>query len=179
MTIRGTHDEVALELSKALAGVEPSLQAACNAAVLAVLTSEQQPKQARRLDASLDEKDTFYVVHEADLSFLKDGVTVALALIPLFKPLAAVPTLVGLLFRYRRKRARLDAEQAAVLMCLRDAPLGGLTAAQIVKQLPLVDALTQERVLEVLGGLRQVLLADGSRSDFVAEAAGYWTASDI
>jgi hypothetical protein len=178
MSIRGTREELALALREALTGMDPSAVEACSSAVLHVLVSEQQPETTRRLDASLNEKDTFFVVHESDLSFLKEGVTVVLALIPMFKPFTAVAALVGLLFRYRRKRARIDAEQAAVLLCLRDA-LGGLTVTELVARLPLATASTEERVLEVLNGLRQVLLADGSRSDFVVETGGYWTASDI
>ncbi|MGC4086729.1 MAG: hypothetical protein QM756_02305 [Polyangiaceae bacterium] len=133
----------------------------------------------RRVDRSLNEKDTYYAVHDDDLALLKNAVALGVALIPAFKPLTASPTLIGLLFRYRRKRGRIDAEQAAVLLCLRAAPPGGLTAAGVAAELRLKDPIPEARVKEVLSSLRQVLLADGSRSDFVAESRGYWTASDV
>lgn len=174
MTVQGTREQISPALIDALAGVDPSLRAACLRAALEVL----EPQTTRRLDRSLNEKDTFYVVHEQDLSLLKDGVAVAVALLPVFKPLTTLPTLLGLLFRYRRKRARIDAEQAAVLMCLRDAA-GGLKAADIAPRLQLANATTEARVLEILNSLRKLLLSDGTRSDFVVESGGYWTAADI
>jgi hypothetical protein len=175
MTIEGTREQIAPTLSRAFEGVDASMRAACLDGALEVLALEK----TRRLDESLNEKDTFYVVHEQDLKLLQDGVSVAVALIPVFKPLTTLPTLVGLLFRYRRKRARIDGEQAAVLMCLRDAPPGGLKVADIPERLQLANAITEARVLEVLNGLRDLLLSDGTRSPFVAESGGYWTAADI
>jgi hypothetical protein len=57
----------------------------------------------RRLDKSLNEARTYYVIREAELILLKDVVSVALSLFPKFNPIATPLTLAGPLFRYRRK----------------------------------------------------------------------------
>lgn len=67
-------------------------------------------------------------------TLLEDVVAVALAFSPKFNPIATLPTLVGLLFRYRRKRARFDDKQAAVLLRLRATP-GGRTVEQLCQEL--------------------------------------------
>ncbi|HEX2671713.1 MAG TPA: hypothetical protein VHM25_12615 [Polyangiaceae bacterium] len=164
-------------LIEALGAVPPALHAAVIVSIREVLTRNESA--TRRLDKSLNEANTHYVVHDGDLKLLEAVATLGVSILPLFKPLTALPALIALLFRYRRKRARIDGEQAAVLLCLRAAPPGGYTSAELSAALPLRESLSEDRVLQVLASLKSVLLEDGGRSDFVAESAGIWTAVDV
>lgn len=135
--------------------------------------------RTRRVDKSLNEPRTYYVIHEGDLALLKDVVAAAVSLIPKLNPIATVPTLVGLLFRYRRKRARIDDKQAAVLLALR-AKAGGCTVVQLSQQLSSLKEPMSEADVEVaLRSLQRVVLSDGTSSDFVAETGGLWRAVDV
>ncbi|MEY2931312.1 MAG: hypothetical protein RL033_2061, partial [Pseudomonadota bacterium] len=96
--------------------MDPSLQADTVAELSAAFVEQSS---TRRLDRSLNEARTYYVIHDTDLIVLRDVVALALALIPKFNPLGTLPTLVGLLYRYRQKRARIDDRQAAVLLRLK------------------------------------------------------------
>lgn len=138
-----------------------------------------EPTRTRRVDKSLNEARTYYVIHDDDLHLLRDAVAAGASLFPAFKPVATLPTLVALLFRYRRKRARIDAEQAAVLMRLRKALPGGRTAAELGEELDLCEPIGEERVEEVLESLQNLRLTDGTRTDFVVSAGGVWRALDV
>ena len=138
-----------------------------------------EQSSTRRLDRSLNEARTYYVIHDTDLILLKDVVAVALALIPKFNPLGTLPTLVGLLYRYRRKRARIDDRQAAVLLRLKAVP-AGRTVEQLRQDLsPLKEPLGATDVEAVLKSLQGVALSNGAPSDFVAEVGGVWRAVDV
>jgi len=158
-----------------LGGIDPAL----HGAVIESLRESLEQPAARSIDKSLNEANTYYVVHSSDLQLLKAAVGIAVGVLPSANPLGALPTLVGLLYRYRKHRARIDGEQAAVLLCLRAARPKGCTLGELTRALPLEKPLSEARVLEVLGSLRAMLLENGKRSDFVAESGGIWTASDV
>jgi len=174
--------QICRELAAGLDTLEPELRAQTAAAVAASFEVPQASARAagtRRVDRSLNEVDTFYAVHDGDLALLKATVSLAVSFVPFFRPATALPTLVALLFRYRRKRARIDVEQAAVLFCLRSAPPGGLTLSEVTTGLSCRTSLSEARVLEILHSLRGLPLEDGGRSDFVVESGDIWTAVDV
>ena len=147
--------------------------------VIEIADAFVEQSRTRRIDKSLNEARTYYVVHDGDLNLLKEVVAVAVALIPKFNPIATLPTLVGLLFRYRRKRAAIDDKQAAVLLRLRATP-SGCTVAQLDQDLAVVrEQLGELDVEAALQSLRAVVLSDGTQSDFVAEKDGVWRAVDV
>ena len=158
-----------------LAGVDPSL----HGAIIESIRDTLGRPATRAINRSLNEANTYYVVHNADLELLKSVVGLAIGFFPAFKPITALPTLVGLLYRYRRHRAAIDGEQAAVLLSLRAARPRGCTLSELMRALPLKTSLTEERLLEILNSLKAVQLENGKRSDFVAESSGVWTASDV
>ncbi len=158
-----------------LVAVDPALH---RAVIESIRESLDRPA-TRSIDKSLNESDTYYVVHTSDLQLLKAAVGVAVGVVPTLNLLGALPTLVGLLYRYRRHRARIDGEQATVLLCLRAARPKGCTLAELTCALPMKEPLSEARVLEVLGSLKSMLLENGKRTDFVAESAGIWSACDV
>jgi hypothetical protein len=156
--------------------MDPSLQAETVAQLRVAFVPQST---TRRLDKSLNEARTYYVIHDGDLILLKDVVSVALSLFPKFNPIATLPTLVGLLFRYRRKRARIDDKQAAVLLRLRARP-GGSTVEQLRQDLSLLsEPMSAVDVEATLKSLQGVVLNDGATSDFAAELGGVWRAVDV
>ena len=163
-------------LVPSLEDMDPSLRAE-TVAQLADAFVEQS--RTRRVDRSLNEARTYYVIHEADLNLLKDVVDVARSFFPKFNPIASLPVLVALLFRYRRKRARIDAEQAAVLIRLRKALPDGRTPAQLSQELDLRSPMSEARVGEVLESLLELPLTDGTTSDFVSPSGNLWRARDV
>jgi hypothetical protein len=168
------------DLSEALAPSLEGMDASLQAETVAQLgTAFVEQSSTRRLDRSLTEARTYYVIHDTDLIMLRDVVAVALALIPKLNPLGTLPTLVGLLYRYRRKRARIDDRQAAVLLRLKAVP-AGLTVEQLRQDLsPLNETMSAADVEAVLKSLQGVMLSNGESSDFVAVVGGVWRAVDV
>ena len=163
-------------LVPSLEGMDPSLYAET---VSELADSFVERRRTRRVDKSLNEARTYYVIHDADLVLLKDLVGVAVALFPKFNPLASLPTLVGLLYRYRHKRARITDAEAAVLLRLR-AVGGGCTVAQLSHELSsLKHPMSEAEVGAALQSLRGAVLADGTQTDFVSEMNGVWRAVDV
>jgi len=169
-------------LASALSPVDAELRAQVIQSLRGVLDEHGESSTSRgkrRLDRSLNEENTYYIVHDTDLQLLKASVSLAISFLPVFKPLTALPALIALLYRYRRMRARIDSEQAAVLLCLRNAPPGGSTLEEITSRLALRSTPSSERVLEILHSLRNVELANGTLTSFVAQSGDVWLASDV
>jgi len=175
---RGTTGQIADLIPlfvESLTDIDPSL----HAAVIENIRDALDRPATRAINRSLNESNTYYIVHDADLQLLKSVVGLAIGFFPAFKPITTLPTLIGLLYRYRRLRAAIDGEQAAVLLSLRATRPRGCTLSELTQALTLKTPLAEARVLELLNSLKGVLLENGKRTDFVAEASGIWRASDV
>ena len=79
-------------LVSALGGIDPALHGDTVRAIASEFENSQSA--TRRVDRSLNEANTYYIVHDGDLNLLRDAATVAVALFPLFKPFTALPVLI-------------------------------------------------------------------------------------
>ena len=176
--------------ARTLAQLAPLLASALNAvaeeqrdAVIrnlsCVLDRQDGRPLERRVDIALNEHDTYYIVHDTDLQLLKGLAGVAVSFMPFFfKPLGALPALVALLYRYRRMSAPINVEQAAVLISLRKVS-GGYTLSELRSSLDLQTPPSTEKLAEILNSLKNVVLANGTITSFVAQSGDVWFASDV
>jgi hypothetical protein len=166
------------QIDRTLCGLQLPEEArdVCAAALLA----EIQEDNDRRLDKSLNEKNTYYAIHDDDFKFIDESAAIAAALWTIYSnPIAVIGKLLALLYRYRRKRAKLTQEQALVLLSLKQAPESGWTAQDVAEHLPLKEPMTVEEVQKVLDSLKSVTQADGKPTSFVTELREYWRALDV
>jgi hypothetical protein len=144
--------------------------------------SRQSPAGARVVDKSLTEKNTYYAIHNDDFKLLDDSIEVAIGLFDLASlPLILLGKLVALLFRYRKKRAKLTGEQGVVLLALKKAPASGWTTDELGEKLKLDYklALAVGKLEEILRSLKDVRLSDGTATDFAHDFRGRWSAVDV
>lgn len=131
------------------------------------------------VNASLDERDVYYAIHDNDMEWFKDSVGIAAGLSAMLHlPAGAMGGLIVLLFKYLRRRVRLDAAQGVVLLALRKHR-GGLTIDELAASPGVVDAVPADRLGDVLRGLLTAVRADGSETALVAERDGRWRAVDV
>jgi hypothetical protein len=174
----------ASQLMEALEGsfarVDTSLDAAEMKSFVAAAVAELQPPAdgKRRLDQDLLKRDIVYAIPDDVLNLFPD---LAQAVIAAFGkgPSAALPNLVGLLFRYRTIRVALTAEEAAVVRVLKRAQveaLPPLALADIVVALKRDGLITRQSVAELL----QSLVAKRTEKvTLVREADGRWSIGNV
>lgn len=122
----------------------------------------------------------YYAIHDADLQALREAGAVAAGASALAtKGVGILAGLVVLLWKYYRKRVRLDARQGMLLLTLRRASLPGWSAPEILGQLPPDDDWTVAEVETCLAQLQAVILADGTSTALVALSGERWRAVDV
>ena len=191
MTSRRSADS---PLTGTLARLRPYLEEALAAlpaeeleAVIAELPHELEtttpPEPAvpqRWLERARGEADTWYAIHNDDLKLLGEASTVAVAVLGAVQsPAGVVAGLVVLLYRYRRKRIRLDGEQGIVLRALKQAPPGGWGVEELALHLPPGLEMGHAAIGARLETLKALTRADGSPTALVAERDGRWWAVDV
>jgi hypothetical protein len=146
----------------------------------AALLAEFQEDSDRLLNRSLNEKNIYYAIHNDDFKLIDESAAIAAALWTIYSnPIAVIGKLLALLYRYRRKRAKLTQEQALVLLSLKQAPEGGWTVQDVTEHLPLKEPMAVEAVQKVLDSLKSVTQADGKLTSFVTEHREHWLALDL
>src|SRR3982750_4605904 len=111
----------------------PVFSAALAAEHLKLMDEESGKEDPYRvIDPSLTEPGVVYPIHNSELKLMDESTAIAGALWTLTNnPIAVLGKLVALLYRLRRKRARLEGEDALALLALKDAPRRGWTVAQV------------------------------------------------
>ncbi len=148
------------------------------AGVLAELERAPDPLAgAESLNVSLNEPGVYYAVHEGDLELLKECMAAGLGFAAVISaPWGAIAGLVMLMFKYRKKRVRLDADQAAVLRALID---GGEQEVAKLAQRPELARLGAEKIAALLAELHDAVRHDGTSTELAAERNGKWRAVDV
>jgi hypothetical protein len=132
------------------------------------------------VNRSLNEPETYYAIHNEDLKLIDESMAIAAGLWALTSnPITVLGKLLALLYRYRRKRARLTAEQGLVLLSLKQAPPRGWSEREILQYLRTQSDFQPEELRMILDSLKNVVLTDGKISDFVIEYQGCWKAIDV
>src|SRR5687768_3674497 len=108
----------ALEDSLARGGMSLDATAIKCFSAAAVLEVETPGDATRRLDQDLFKRDAVYAIPDDVLKLFPELVQATIAAFGK-GPIAALPSLVGLLFRYRALRVTLTAEEAAVVRILK------------------------------------------------------------
>jgi hypothetical protein len=140
------------------------------------------PDPARVIDRSLTERGVIYPIHDSDLKWMDESAALAGAFWALTSnPIAVLGKLAALLYRLRRKRARLEGESALVLLALQDAPSRGWTVAELRDHLEQAQGviLSEEQVQALLHGLKNVRLSDNTCTDLADEHQGRWFTIDV
>jgi hypothetical protein len=173
------YEQVGSILRKAMPQFLEESRGAC-AAELVREYEKLLPERDRFVNKSLNETDTYYAIHNDDLKLIDESAAVAAGLWALMSnPIAVIGKLLVLLYRYRRKRARLTGDQALVLLSLKNAPAVGWTAYDLHQDLKSTRDLPFDKVREILQSLKNVPLDNGQLSDFVTEHQGRWRAIDV
>lgn len=132
----------------------------------------------------------YYAIHHEDLVTLSQASAIAAAIVTTalaagFAPAPLVPAVASFLafrMRYRRHRIEITPEQAYVIQRLRPAGPTGLTPAELLDRLDLVERHFVSTVAEieaVLASLRDVVEANGQPTRLVAEKDGRWRTVDV
>jgi len=178
----GTLAELRPLLRKALEDLELDVQDIVIPQLLPDLEKVDAPEQRpeyRVLEKGLFE-DAYYAIHNDDLNFLKEATTVAAACYALLPdPVSVIGGLVVILFRYRRKRAKLTGHQGIVLQTLKGAPPAGWTVADLQQRLPLKHLLSASEIKSILTSLQSIIKTDGTKTAFVGEEHGLWRVIDV
>jgi hypothetical protein len=175
-----TREAIDLILQKAI----PQLPEACRHTCTSELVTEHAKlvgDDYRYVNKSWNESETYYAIHNEDLKLIDESAAIAAGLWALTSnPIAVIGKLLALLYRYRRKRARLTVEQGLVLLSLKQAPPQGWSEREILQALRGQCNFRPEELHTILGSLKNVVRADGTTSDFVTEQPqGYWRAIDV
>jgi hypothetical protein len=129
---------------------------------------------------SLSKADEYYGIHDSDLGLLREVVVVAAAIYAaLQNPVAVIGGLVVLLYKFRHKCAKLSAVEALVLSMLKKNRPKDLSVQELNEILPLKKQMTNSELTEILNGLRDVKLNDGTTTAFVNQKDGRWWSVDI
>jgi hypothetical protein len=132
----------------------------------------------RRLDRDLLTSDVVYAIPDDALALFPE---LAQAVIAAFGkgPAAALPALVGLMFRYRTLRVVLTADEAAVLRVLKQANVETqppLAPADIEGALKRDGLMTQKSVAELLQSL---VKKKTDKATLVRETDGRWSIGNV
>jgi hypothetical protein len=127
----------------------------------------------------LFDSDTYYAVHDDDLKLLTEAAVVAAAAYAAFpNPVSVIAGLVVLVFRFRRKRIRLDSNQAVVLRAIAAQGPSGITLKDLLPSLP--ESLRQEGlVATIITGLTKARKDDGSSAKLLEQEHDRIYAVDI
>jgi len=180
---RGTLAELRPKLREVLADLEPSNQDDVITLLRDELEVVERPVKSadiRPLERGLGEADAYYAIKFEDLDLLKEAGAVAAALaLGLQNPVGLVAGLVVFLFRYRKKRFKLDGAQGLVLKTLRRAPTDGWTVDELAAHLPSGLDVKGDRLAEMLAGFKTARRADGKQDALVAEKDARWWVVDL
>jgi hypothetical protein len=157
--------------------VEPTL---IHDAAVGVAHELAQPDRFRAIHASLNEKHVSYAIRDSDLDLVREVGAVAAAIAAGLPSAASV--IVGLLVflvRYRRKRIRLDADQAVLLKLLSESRPASCSIEEIIARLAQSRRFSAEQVTSVLASLKSVVQVDGNVTALVGEDHGLWRAIDV
>jgi hypothetical protein len=173
------YEQVDSILHKALPQVSQDSRGACTAELVREY-EKLLPERDRYVNKSLNERDTYYAIHNDDLKLIDESAAIAAGLWALMSnPIAVIGKLLVLLYRYRRKRAKLTGEQALVLLSLKNAPAMGWTTYDLQQDLRSQRDLPLDKVWAILQSLKNVPLDNGQLSDFVAEHQNRWRVIDV
>ena len=179
-----TKDEVLNVVRKCLGDLPPEVLEACRQAFDEHLNPSVDPANKRILEKGLFE-DNYYAIHTSELNLLSEVSSVAK---DAYQGLAdhglkIIGNLLLFLFRYRRRRAKLDKTQGLVLYTLKHGPSAGMTPEEILRDLPIVPSQKPsiEVVRHTLTLLRDMPLEgfQGKKADFVTEADDMWRPVDV
>jgi len=110
------------------------------------------------IEADIFNRTNYYVIHDDDLKLLSEAAPVAAAVYAAFpNPVAIAAGLIVFLFRYRRKRVRLNLDQAIALRAIDQSGTTGATIGELMQRLPphLRDEVIIAPVLESLIAVRR------------------------
>ena|ERR1700730_3153040 len=127
----------------------------------------------------LFDSDTYYAVHNEDLKLLTEAAAVAAAAYVAFpNPVSVIAGLVVMLFRLRRKRIRLDSNQAIILRAIAAQGPSGITLKDLLPGLP--ESLRQEvLVATIITGLAKARKDAGSSAKLLEQEGDTIYAVDI
>lgn len=168
----------ALEDSLARGGMSLDATAIKYFSAAAVLEVETPGDATRRLDRDLFKGDVVYAIPDDALKLFPELVQATIAAFGK-GPIAALPNLVGLLFRYRALRVTLTAEEAAVVRILKRAKVEArppLAPADIESSLKRDGLLTQKSVAELLHSL---VAKHTEKATLVKETDGRWSIGNV
>jgi hypothetical protein len=150
-------------------------------AVAAFMASEFASFSDRKNAVNVDlfDSKTYYAIHDDDLKLLTEAAPVAAAVYAAFpNPASVIAGLVVFLFRYRRKRVRLDRDQAITLLALKESGKKGLTITELLPHLPL--ELRKEAIVKpVLQSLIAARRDDGTLAKLVEQDSDRYFGLDV
>jgi len=140
------------------------------------------------LHGALFGKKTYYAIHNTDLKLI-DACVGVVGAIPSIQenPIPVISALLLLLYRYHKKKAKLNAHQGAILLLLKQAAPNGLAISGIQKRYnKLLSTTTKQqmkfnvsRIKDELQDLKNMRLVDGTTTSFVSVHKGKWIAVDV
>lgn len=129
----------------------------------------------RQLARDITNPENWYAVHDSEIDLLKESVAVVLAALG-GKGLGAIGSLVVLLFKYRKRRIRLQADQGIVLRELKRVGELGSSVESLAARLPDMPLAVLEGTLQQLTSINRT---DGTSTALAACKGGHWVALDV
>jgi hypothetical protein len=179
-TIRQLGEALCMPLQTGLGQTDDSaIRRTAEAIAQEVVSSHYpQPDAVRRIDRDLFDPDVAYAIPDDALA-LVPSLTLAVVSALGGGLLAAVPELVGVLYRYRTLRVEINADEAMVLRALRAANKSGVSSlapAEIHNRLA-GDGLSPKRPLNEV--LRSLEAKKTDKATLVREINGRWAIEDV
>jgi hypothetical protein len=162
-------------------GIDAATQDAVRREIARFLESERSPNVRSKewIDPSLTDPNVHYAIHDEDFGFWKESIGVAGGLYVLVpNPVSVIGGLVVFLYRYRRKRVKIDAMQALILKTLRRYGATGATRAELDTALDLRPE-ARGHVDPALKALENMVSADGRTTAFVRRDGNRIWAVDV
>lgn len=134
-------------------------------------------KTKEMLDRSIFDPNVRYAIHDQDLALWKESIGVAGGLYAIApNSISLIGGVVLLLYRYRRKRVRIDVLQALILQKLRARKGDGMTRHELDAEIK-PEALPQ--VENALKSLENCVSTDGKATPFVRRKGDRIWAVDV
>ena len=140
------------------------------------IETPSSPATTRRLERPLF-GEAWYAIHDSDLSLLKEVVSTVL-MVASGKHWESIESLIVLLFRYRKKRMRLNEHQGLVLRELIRAKGSGRSLEELERALG-PASLTASHIHSVLDELQAIRKTDGTATALVRQQENRWYSVDV